>query len=334
VSWEGRLLAQLAVDPARAARSQLGDSAAALLEQQRRSWPLLAQGYAALAAVETRRLQVRASMVTAQHNPARRVSTTADVAAAAAGRRPCFLCPQQLPPEEKGIAFGAELVLLCNPFPILDRHLSIVHREHVPQRLAGRVDTMLALAQALGPDYFVLYNGPRCGASAPDHFHFQAARRVLPIEEDAAELSLERAAGSSAAADAGFWVLEPRDRARSVLVLRASSRDGLRRWIEAFVAALPAAGQDEPLLNIVCAVDQGSLSAYVFPRARHRPSSFDANGDERLVVSPGAIDMAGVLVVPDRDDFVRLDAEKVARVYAEVSLAADRVREAAARVAR
>ncbi|HEX6739490.1 MAG TPA: DUF4922 domain-containing protein, partial [Vicinamibacteria bacterium] len=201
-SWEARLRAAV---PAHGDAARLPGLVAELLAQQRQAWPLLRDGYAAWARSQTRRVAVRSAEVVLQHNAGRLRNTTADVAAAAAGARPCFLCPQSLPPEEQGIAFGDELVILCNPYPILDRHLSITHREHRPQRLSGRLETMLTLAQALGPEFFVLYNGPRCGASAPDHLHFQAcARALLPIARDLEE---------------GATVIGPEQCGRSVLAL-------------------------------------------------------------------------------------------------------------------
>jgi uncharacterized protein DUF4922 len=259
--------------------------------------------------------------VVLQHNPGRLRNTTADVAAAASGARPCFLCAGSLPPEERGVAFGDELVVLCNPHPILDRHLSIVHREHLPQRLPGRVGLMLDLAQALGPEYFVLYNGPRCGASAPDHLHFQAASRdLLPVARELPE---------------GATVLTPAQCGRSVVGLRAARPQRLQGWLEQVLDALPVpAGHDEPMVNLLCLAQEGALAAYLFPRRKHRPDAFHAEGDARLVISPGAIDMAGVLVVPEHRDFERLDGEAVAALYEEVALPAPAVEQAVAGIRR
>jgi hypothetical protein len=303
--------------------------ALALIEQQRQTWPMLAAGYAGLARIEVRPLSVQRSEVLVQHNPGRIRNTTADVAAAAAGERPCFLCPESLPPEEMGIAVGEEWILLCNPFPILDRHLSIVHRDHVAQRLAGRVEALLALAEGLGPDFFVLYNGPRCGASAPDHLHFQAcSRRVLPIEADAAGRRA-RVPGDVLESDEGVTVLTPEECGRSVIVLRARDRDRLRAWIESSLSTLPSDRGGEPMVNLVCTADEGGFAAYLFPRARHRPACFYATGPDRLVLSPGAIDMAGVFVVPEHADFERLDGARLAAILAEVTLPVELVLEVA-----
>ena len=329
MSWSHRLLEVDAsggqVERPPGATGGLAGAVAGLIAQQKASWPQLARGYAALDAVQTRPIQVGRSGVVLQHNPGRIRNTTADVAAAAAGERPCFLCPGSLPPEERGIPFGADLVILCNPVPILDRHLSIVHRDHVPQRLDGSVGALLELAESLGPRFFVLYNGPRCGASAPDHLHFQAcARDLLPVERDLAG----RAPGSAAGDGEGCVVLPAQDYGRSVIVLRARDRGTLGHWIQEVVGALPGNGGEEPLVNIVCAAGLDQLTAFVFPRARHRPSAYFAGGDERLLVSPGAIDMAGVVVLPERRDFERLDARRLAAVFDEVTLPGELVNQA------
>ena len=155
-----------------------------------------------------------------RHIPHRLQSTTARVDAASIGARPCFLCLQNLPLEQRGVAVGDEWVALCNPFPILERHLTIVHRQHVPQRLAGRIGALLGLARAL-PGCFVIYNGPECGASAPDHLHFQAADRALfPIEADTRDRE---------------GLVEHPSRP---IVLRDDSRDRLAARLERLIAAL------------------------------------------------------------------------------------------------
>ncbi len=154
--------------------AELAGPSSGCSQQQATAWPLLARGLAGLAQARTRTLRIGSARVAVRHIPHRLQSTTARVDAASIGARPCFLCLQNLPPEQRGVAIGEEWVALCNPFPILERHLTIVHREHVPQRLAGRIGALLASRRRF-PRFFVIYNGPECGASAPDHLHFQAA---------------------------------------------------------------------------------------------------------------------------------------------------------------
>ena len=153
----------------------------ALFAQQRETWPLLRDGEAALAGLQKKTLTLDGESVVVQVNPARRRSTLAKTDAKAVAARACFLCPENMPAEERGMAFE-DLVVMPNPFPVLPLHCTIAGREHRPQRIAGRIETLLRLAEAIGPDLAAFYNGPRCGASAPDHFHFQAARAdAIPI---------------------------------------------------------------------------------------------------------------------------------------------------------
>jgi hypothetical protein len=148
-----------------------------LLAEQSLEWPLLKRGMQGLQDSQTRGEFVTGRTILVRHIPHRIKSTTAAVDAASISRRACFLCAGNLDPEEKGIAFGAELTIYCNPFPILDKHLTIVHAEHRPQQIEGQFGALLRLAESL-PGFFVIYNGPQCGASAPDHLHFLIFRRV------------------------------------------------------------------------------------------------------------------------------------------------------------
>jgi hypothetical protein len=307
--------------------SGLGHLAKALIRHQKDTWPMLAEGYRALAAVETKRFQLRESVVLAQHNAGRRRSTSAKVDRASVEARKCFLCPDELPVEEKGIPYG-DLVILCNPFPVLDSHLSIVHRLHTEQKIYGNVESLLALARDLGQEFFVLYNGPQCGASAPDHLHFQAcSSQLLPIQDDLGSdgsMESQQCAVCSEGRD-DFELFTLSDLARSVVVFRGNNLLTLAQWIYDAIAGLSGGSETEPMINIVATHAASTWTVYLFPRARHRPACFFAEGEDRLMISPGAIDMAGVVVVPERAHFERLTAQKLEDIFAEVSLGVEEV---------
>ncbi|HSB08740.1 MAG TPA: DUF4922 domain-containing protein [Blastocatellia bacterium] len=298
---------------------------AALIDQQCATWSLLRQGYEAFAQIETKRVAVQESEVVIQHNSRRAISTSALVDKASVEARPCFLCPANMPPEEKGIAYGDGLVITCNPFPVLDRHLSIIHREHIPQQIQGNVETLLTLAQDLGSSYFALYNGPECGASAPDHLHFQAcSRELLPIESnlfcDEPVLDEDCSYCEETARNA-FELFTLGGCGRSVVVFRGGNRSEVAHWVYRVVEELGGqTDRSEPLMNIICTYDPRVWTVYLFPRVRHRPRCFFAEGDDQLMVSPGAIDMAGVVVVPVREHFDKIGAEQVTQIFAEVSM--------------
>src|SRR5437016_12859840 len=159
-----------------------------LFQRQARTWPRLAKGIEGLEQAKTRPVRIDWFDVFIRHIPHRVGSTTAAVDRESIAKRPCFLCDGNLDPEEEGVEFGADFTIYCNPFPIVDHHLTIVYQKHVMQHIANRFGDMLDLAAAL-PGYFVIYNGPECGASAPDHMHFQAGSRALfPIEIDTAKI--------------------------------------------------------------------------------------------------------------------------------------------------
>ena len=298
----------------------------ALIEQQKRTWPLLARGYSALEGIETKPLIIDRSEVFAQHNPGRIRSTSARVDKDSVENRSCFLCAENLPPEEKAIRYGENLMIMCNPFPILDQHLSIVHRSHIQQEIDGNVGALLSLSRDLTGRFFVLFNGAQCGASAPDHLHFQAcSRKLLPVETDLARFDSSGKREEESVRFDGIEVSALSDCGRNVIVFRGSDERAMERAIYSTLGLLSQkTARPEPMINLVVTGDEKgevfSWTAYLFPRSRHRPSCFFAEGEDRMMVSPGAIDMAGVVVVPDASDFRRIDADQVRRIYREVTL--------------
>ena len=274
-----------------------------LLADQIANWPLLTRGVAGLRASQTRVERVAGRDLYVRHIPHRITSTTAAVDAASIAKRPCFLCSANLPKEEHGIPFDSEFAIYCNPFPILDRHLTIVRVDHRPQRIAGSFPAMLRLAEAL-PDSFIIYNGPRCGASAPDHMHFQAcSRELFPIERDSRGI-----AGPSMP-----------NYSRRVFVLRDRSFSELADRLEGLMEILQGVthSDGEPMVNIAAYFEDGEWTAFVFPRGRHRPKSYETG--ERTV-SPATIDLSGVLVVPVEKDFLAIHGPEIEKIFEEVTL--------------
>lgn len=284
-----------------------------LFKRQLRAWPQLARGAAGLAQAKTRRIRIDWFDVFVRHIPHRVGSTTAPVDRESIAKRPCFLCAGNLPPEEEGVQFNDDFTIYCNPFPIVTRHLTVAHREHRLQRIANQFGTMLDLAAGL-PGYFVVYNGPECGASAPDHMHFQAgSRELFPIEKDTAGLAS---------------ITVPRY-AREVFLFRDRDRSALIQRIDRAVALLAEATgkRSEPLLNIAVFHEKGEWITYLFPRGKHRPDVFRTG---ELTVSPASIDLCGVFVVPLAQDFERITSDAIAAIFREVTLPEGQFREVAA----
>ena len=284
-----------------------------LFKRQLRAWPQLLKGVEGLARATTRPVRIDWFDIYIRHIPHRMASTTALVDRESIAKRPCFLCAANLPSEEEGLPFDENFTIYCNPFPIVDHHLTIAHREHGSQRIAGQFGNMLDLAARLA-GYFVVYNGPECGASAPDHMHFQAGSRVLfPIEKDTARLT---------------GVSIP-NYARNVLLLRGRDRsaliDRMNRAID--LLASVTGKRPEPLINIAVFCERDDWVTYLFPRGKHRPEVFQTG---ELMVSPASIDLCGIFVVPRAQDFEKITGADIAAIFREVTLPDDQFQEVAA----
>lgn len=279
-------------------KSSLVSDVDRLLATQAVAWPALTRGLAGLRESQTRSEKVFGREVLVRHIPHRIKSTTAAVDAVSVARRKCFLCAENLDREEEGIPFEDGFTLYCNPFPILDRHLTIVHADHTPQRISGEFVPFLKLAQAL-PDSFVIYNGPQCGASAPDHLHFQScSRAVFPIEHDVLEGYIPR-------------VVLFQDAHMSRLVTRLEKAVGILTKV--------TGASSEPMVNIATFFSQDSWTVLLFPRAKHRPRVYET---KELTVSPATIDLCGVFVVPVFEDYQKIRGTDMEKILEEVTLPA------------
>ncbi|QQS47539.1 MAG: DUF4922 domain-containing protein [Acidobacteriota bacterium] len=314
----GRLLTADELDRWGAGGGSFRDRVKAMIAQQRATWPMLEAGFEGLAAVETREFSVNGWKVTGQFNPGRIVSTSAKIDPASIGKRPCFLCLENLPPEERGIAFDSRFVALCNPFPVLGDHLVVSSIDHIPQAIGGNMKPLLDLAEALGPEWFSFYNGPRCGASAPDHLHYQAASAGgIHVFDDLTGWS--RAFESSREGVDRFAL---RDYRLNLAVFQGGDGEAL---LERFAAALEvlkevAGESDEPMINLAVRFDDRKWTLIIYPRGKHRPACYFAEGEARLTVSPGAIDFSGVMVIPERAHFDRMTVNDVSGIFREVTL--------------
>ena len=297
------------------------DQVRALLLQQNDAWGLARDGYRALESVKIKTFLFDSFVVKLQHNPGRLASTSAKVDPQSIRERPCFLCLQNLPPDQKGILYKGSYLILVNPYPIFNEHFTVVCTEHSPQRIARSFGTLLDLAADLGLRYVALYNGPRAGASAPDHHHFQLGdRSFIPIDFDhaAARERWGRTIYSTGALNVvavngylrPFMSFESRDRE---LLVRAFDRL-YDRWVPWSKA------DDEPMMNILVFLDPTGWRVIIIPRSKHRSSHYFREGGEKLLVSPGAVDLGGTCMVPRREDFDRITRDDIAEIFGEVCL--------------
>ncbi|HON58955.1 MAG TPA: DUF4922 domain-containing protein [Smithella sp.] len=287
---------------------------------QERAWPDLAQACRGLVSVQTRRL-AGDSEIYLQYNPARAVSSGAAVDARSVKSRPCFLCPENLPAQQKGILYRGQYFILCNPVPIFKNHFTIASVDHEPQNIVSRVDDFLKLAADVARGYAVFYNGPACGASAPDHLHFQMVpKRDLPLLRGLRRFPLKKMKSS---VECQMFVAT----GRVAVILRSPKEDVLREEFLSLAEALRAAleSEGEPMMNLIGYFARNQWTLIVFPRRKHRPAAYFREGGERIFVSPGAVDMAGVVVTPLLENYQRLAYDDLRAVYQEVSLSREMV---------
>lgn len=303
----------------RPAEGSLASQARALLTEQKESWADLNAGYASLISVRTREVRCDGYKVVLQFNPGRMASTSAPVDPESVRARPCFLCFENLPMAQRGILYEDEFVLLCNPSPIFSHHYTIAHVIHRPQAIESAFSQFLGLARALSPDFTVFYNGPRCGASAPDHLHFQASPfRAIPIEREVVESTRRMRMGSFE----GVWVFTLNNLDREAFVLEGGDQKNIERVFFRLAAAMrkTSGTADEPLMNVLSSFDGTAWRVILFPRSKHRPDAFFLKGDDRIVVSPAAVDIGGLVVTPLEKDFLNLDAPTLLEIFKEVSV--------------
>jgi ribosomal protein S18 acetylase RimI-like enzyme len=290
-----------------------------LLSRQKKAWPNLREGYESLKDVRERDSPCKGFSVRLQYNPRRIKSSLADVSEKNINERRCFLCLDHLPEGQKGILLRSDYLILCNPMPVFSSHFTVSHLDHRLQVIAEHIDTFLQLMADFGSGWTVLYNGPRCGASAPDHLHFQAAPSgQMPIEKEIREgkrLTLMKQ-------DDNVLLFRLRDLGREVIILEGDEPMAVGGTFKGFLNALKKVLliDEEPMMNIAGFYKESRWRLVIFPRRKHRPDAFFREGDARVVVSPGVIDMGGLLITPIEKDFDRLDAAAVEGIYGEVSL--------------
>jgi hypothetical protein len=292
--------------------------AAALLERQKKTWPGLTVGYEALGEAGVREIRGDGWGVQVQFNPRRIVSSGAKLDPESIRRRPCFLCMENLPPEQQAILYRDDYLVLCNPMPIFPGHLTIAHRRHLPQSLPENVLTFLRLAMDFGPRTTLFYNGPRAGASAPDHLHFQAAPAgLMPVEKEV----LDPRKRTGARRRAGVEICRTAGLARGILVIEGKEEGDVAAAVGEVIGLLGrrATSDGEPLLNVLCTRTGDGWRLILFPRLKLRPAAYFLEGEERLVVSPGAVDMGGMIITPREKDYLALDRERVLEIYREVA---------------
>jgi SpoIID/LytB domain protein len=282
-------------------------------------WADADRRYRDLRRVETRELPIGASTIMAQWNPARIVSTGAKMDSKTLGERPCFLCVENRPKEQMKRVVDGKWELLVNPFPILPMHFTIPSLKHRPQAIKDSIGEMYRLLTDY-PDLLVFYNGPKCGASAPDHAHLQAGTSgVVPLQKSWQRLSRDLTPVVTLSEDAEISIIA--DYPCPALLIRSTTKEAGDRLFRHLYAALPQREDEtEPMMNILGWRRDDDYLLVVIPREKHRPDCYTAEGNSQFVVSPGALDMAGLMITPREEDFRRLTPELAISILREVAL--------------
>jgi SpoIID/LytB domain protein len=321
------------------------------------NWDTARQRYEDLQAqVQKRELSFGDSAFTVQWNPARIISTAAQIDKASIAARPCFLCDENRPKEQRALMIRHHYQVLINPYPILPRHFTIPTRRHKPQNIWEHFGTMRHLAWTL-PHHIVFYNGPLCGASCPDHMHLQAGSRgIVPIERDwqLYENRLEKlypltGSGTQEMADAGntsqrcgLFLLK--SYACPVFVIRSLPEEKDSLLCQRLYKALPIfEGETEPRMNVICWRQAGDESrsdeiiTLIFPRKKHRPDCYSLpssgdgaesqQNDGQMLISPGALDMGGLFITPREEDFHKLTPEWAVEILKEVTMTEEELKD-------
>ncbi|MBR6857447.1 MAG: DUF4922 domain-containing protein [Bacteroidaceae bacterium] len=274
------------------------------LKEQLAVWSTAKQAFSNLEQVQTRVLS--SSGLALQHNPARIISTTAKVAPAQTTARPCFLCRENRPVEQISFDAGDGFELLLNPYPILREHFCVVSRAHRPQKFQDCYEKMLQIAGQLEPGYMIFYNGPRSGASAPDHLHMQIGRSEgIPLLDKLRENEPPAKDEPITIQPFGF----------PVIVIKGSDPSKLWDYISGMTVY---DGDYEPRMNVLSFNRDGQVITAIIPRSKHRPDCYYAQ-EGKILVSPGGIDMFGMVITPRKEDFESLTEKQVLDIYRQVT---------------
>lgn len=271
--------------------------------------------------VEVRQLS---DQLKVQFNPARIVSTGAKIDKHTLGERPCFLCERNRPKEQMTKQIDDHFQLLVNPFPILPVHFTIPATKHQPQSIYRHYGEMHRLL-SLHSELMVFYNGPKCGASAPDHLHFQAGTSgVLPLQTNWQRLSRNLTDVISLTDEEKISVL--RDFLVPAFVIISKSEDSDEELFHRLYRSMPMRGDEsEPMMNIIAWRKGDEFISVVIPREKHRPDAYFAEGEAQMMVSPGALDMAGLIITPREEDFCKINLDKATALLRECGISAEKM---------
>lgn len=300
--------------------NDLGLAVKLLFKQQYETWELDRNNYNMLKDVMIKSFRFGSYKIKVQFNPGRIISTSAKVDEKSIRERKCFLCVENLPEEQKGINYKDEYIILVNPFPIFPEHFTLSCLKHQPQRIADTFSSLLSFSKDLSKYYSVVYNGPKCGASAPDHLHFQAGTKgFMPLDDEFHLLKNEF--GKELISDDDILITGVDDGLRKFLTMESISLDLMIKWFQKILNVLNTENPSEPesMLNIISGYDEEfGWQVAIFLREKHRPTHYFREGDNRILLSPASVDLAGCCITPDENSFEKIDEGVIKEIFTEV----------------
>ena len=293
-----------------------------LLKLQLNEWEPVREGYGSLDTVKTKSFWFKGFKITLQFNPGRIKSTSAKVDEKSINKRECFLCTEHLSEQQKGIEVLNKYLILCNPHPIFPEHFTIASKEHQPQEILSSFDDLVSITGKLSGKYSVIYNGPKCGASAPDHLHFQGGtKNFMPVEDEFHNLKNEY--GEILTETSNLIISATDDGLRKFIALESKDSKTLGDVFREFynIYSSISSNNEEPMMNIVSFYEEEyGWRIIIFLRRKHRSSHYYFEGENRIMISPASIDLGGVCITPVEKDFKRVDEKIIAEIFYEVSL--------------
>lgn len=300
-----------------------------LFYNQINTWQLASDNYLKLAGIITKEFYCDNQLLRVQFNPGRITSSTANVSTSFIKERPCFLCEKNRPEEQKGLelitdSLKNKYTILVNPFPVFPVHFTITG-DHEAQHLGENFMDMLEIARVFD-DCVVFYNGPKCGASAPDHMHFQAGNKgILPFTENIEAIISNSYQVFTSKYVSLFefdecercgWIIKSNDLIINSLVYKTiyeNSKSG-------------SSDIEEVMMNVLCIFDGDNWITTIFPRSKHRPDRYYSKNDDKLLISPASVEMGGLVICSKIEDFEKVSKEDLLSIYSEIGFCSIDVR--------
>lgn len=289
-----------------------------LFTEQAQNWPLLKNNLEGLKGALLKTFEFDGYKINVQFNPKRITSSAAKVDKKSIDERNCFLCAAHRPQEQNQVSFSNKFEILCNPFPIFAKHYTIAHINHIPQEIRMSFPDFLEISKAL-PDLLTFYNAPNCGASAPDHLHFQAGNKgFIPIETDYQTLLVKY--GKPLLTDNHTNVYSVNDGLRTFIAIESDNKNHIESIFQQIHHLLDKNNNAAPMLNILSWYDT-SWRILVMLRSKHRPWQYFETGSKNILLSPASVDMGGVLITPLEKDFLKITKSDITDIIKQVSMA-------------